>query len=326
MSNILNNISKKLLIIGRAGMDIYPEPPGVKTEDAENFSAHLGGSAANTCVALNQFGIKTDLVTCISDDSIGKFVKKKLEKFQIGIQHCRDVKNEFRTQLAVVETRIENCQSVLYRNNSCDLELSLDDINKINFDQYGAVMISGTALSAEPSRAAVMQAIEISNNKKIPIIIDIDYRPYNWESDQIKSEIYKKALVKIDIIIGNDLEFNIADNADKGLELANQLIKNKPSIIIYKKGELGSELITKEYNKNFGIFPVVPLKPTGAGDAFNGGFISSLLHGDTIDDAVIKGSACAAIVVTKVACSSAMPSEDELKDFMKNNKINEIGK
>jgi 5-dehydro-2-deoxygluconokinase len=187
-------------------------------------------------------------------------------------------------------------------------------------------MISGTALSAEPSRAAVMQAIEISNNKKIPIIIDIDYRPYNWESDQIKSEVYKKALVKIDIIIGNDLEFNIADNADKGLELANQLIKNKPSIIIYKKGELGSELITKEYNKNFGIFPVVPLKPTGAGDAFNGGFISSLLHGDTIDDAVIKGSACAAIVVTKVACSSAMPSEDELKDFMKNNKINEIGK
>ena len=83
-------------------------------------------------------------------------------------------------------------------------------------------MISGTALSAEPSRAAVMQAIEISNNKKIPIIIDIDYRPYNWESDQIKSEVYKKALVKIDIIIGNDLEFNIADNADKGLELANQ--------------------------------------------------------------------------------------------------------
>ena len=104
MSNILNNISKKLLIIGRAGMDIYPEPPGVKTEDAENFSAHLGGSAANTCVALNQFGIKTDLVTCISDDSIGKFVKKELEKFQIGIQHCRDPKtvNQFSIEIILV--------------------------------------------------------------------------------------------------------------------------------------------------------------------------------------------------------------------------------
>ena len=324
MSNILNNLNKKLLVIGRAGMDIYPEPPGTKTEDVESFSTHLGGSAANTCVALGQLGITTDLVTCISDDSIGKFVKLKLEKFKIGMQYCRDVKNQFQTQLAVVETRSKNCQSVLYRNNSCDLELSLEDINKIDFDKYGAVMITGTALSAEPSRASVMRAIEISNEKRIPVIIDIDYRPYNWESNQVKSDVYKKALEKIDIIIGNDLEFNIADNSENGLEFANQLIKKKSSIIIYKKGEYGSELITKDYKKSFGIFPVIPLKPTGAGDAFNGGFISSLLHGETIDAAIIKGSACAAIVVTKVACSSAMPSEDELKDFMKNNIIKEI--
>jgi hypothetical protein len=33
MSNILNNLNKKLLVIGRAGMDIYPEPPGTKTEN-----------------------------------------------------------------------------------------------------------------------------------------------------------------------------------------------------------------------------------------------------------------------------------------------------
>ena len=324
MSNILNNTNKKLLVIGRAGMDIYPEPPGTKTEDVESFSAHLGGSAANTCAALYKLGIKTDLVTCFSDDSIGRYVKKKLNTYEVGIHHCRDILNKFPTQLAVVETIFENCQSVLYRNNSCDLELSLEDINKIDFDQYGAVMISGAALSAEPSRTSVIRAIEISNEKKIPIIIDIDYRPYNWESDQVKSEVYKKALEKIDVIIGNDLEFNITDNSENGLEFANQLIRNKPSIIIYKKGEQGSELITKEYKKIFGIFPVTPLKPTGAGDAFNGGFISSLLNGGTFDDAVIKGSACAAIVVTKVACSSAMPSEDELKDFMKNNKIKEI--
>ena len=232
MSNILNNLNKKLLVIGRAGMDIYPEPPGTKTEDVESFSTHLGGSAANTCVALGQLGITTDLVTCISDDSIGKFVKLKLEKFKIGMQYCRDVKNQFQTQLAVVETRSKNCQSVLYRNNSCDLELSLEDINKIDFDQYGAVMITGTALSAEPSRASVMRAIEISNEKRIPVIIDIDYRPYNWESNQVKSDVYKKALEKIDIIIGNDLEFNIADNSENGLEFANQLIKKKSSIII----------------------------------------------------------------------------------------------
>ena len=81
MSNILSNINKKILVIGRAGMDVYPEPPGTKTEDVESFSTHLGGSAANTCVSLHRYGIQTDIVTCISNDSIGNYVKKKLSYF-----------------------------------------------------------------------------------------------------------------------------------------------------------------------------------------------------------------------------------------------------
>lgn len=56
------NKSKKILVIGRAGMDIYPEPPGTKISEVKNFSTHLGGSAANTCVALSQLGVKSDLL------------------------------------------------------------------------------------------------------------------------------------------------------------------------------------------------------------------------------------------------------------------------
>ena len=54
--------SKKILVIGRAGMDIYPEPPGTKITDVKDFSTHLGGSAANTCVALSKLGVKVIIV------------------------------------------------------------------------------------------------------------------------------------------------------------------------------------------------------------------------------------------------------------------------
>ena len=40
------DIGKKVLVIGRAGLDIYPEPAGTKIADVTTFSAHLGGSAA----------------------------------------------------------------------------------------------------------------------------------------------------------------------------------------------------------------------------------------------------------------------------------------
>ena len=308
--------SKKLLVIGRAGMDIYPEPPGTKISDVQEFSTHLGGSAANTCVALSKLGVSSDLVTCISDDAIGEYIFKKLEDFNVGSNLCRKVDKKFQTQVAVVETILKNNQSILYRNNSCDLQLDKEDIDKINFQDYSAVFISGTALSSNPSREAVFYGSEKASELNIPLIIDMDYRPYNWESDEIKSNIYKKIMKEMDIIIGNDLEFNIANNSTDGLQLAKDFINEKPSIIIYKMGEKGSQVFTKEKELNFGIFKVEAIKPTGAGDAFNGGFISSLFQEFSLEDSIKRGSANAAIVVTKVGCSSAMPDSNELEKFI----------
>jgi 5-dehydro-2-deoxygluconokinase len=308
--------SKKILVIGRAGMDIYPEPPGTKITDVTDFSTHLGGSAANTCVALSKLGVSSDLVTCISDDAIGEYILNKLKEFKVGSRFCRKVDKVFQTQLAVVETILKNNQSILYRNNSCDLQLNKDDIDQIDFQDYSAVFISGTALSSEPSREAVFYASQKASISNIPLIIDLDYRPYNWESDQMKSEIYQKIMSEMDIIIGNDLEFNIADNSSDGFHLTKNFIEKKPSIIIYKMGERGSKVFTKEKEFEFGIFKVDAIKPTGAGDAFNGGFMSSLYKGMSLDESVKRGSANAALVVTKVGCSSAMPDSEELENFI----------
>jgi 5-dehydro-2-deoxygluconokinase len=313
--------SKKILVIGRAGMDIYPEPPGTKITDVTDFSTHLGGSAANTCVALSKLGVSSDLVTCISDDAIGEYILNKLKEFKVGSRFCRKVDKVFQTQLAVVETILKNNQSILYRNNSCDLQLNKDDIDQIDFQDYSAVFISGTALSSEPSREAVFYASQKASKSNIPLIIDLDYRPYNWESDQMKSEIYQKIMSEMDIIIGNDLEFNIADNSSDGFHLTKNFIEKKPSIIIYKMGEKGSKVLTKEKEFEFGIFKVDAIKPTGAGDAFNGGFISSLYKGMSLDESVKRGSANAALVVTKVGCSSAMPDSEELENFINQQKM-----
>lgn len=310
---------KKVLVLGRAGIDIYPEPPGTKIADVNHFSSHLGGSAANTCVALKQHGVQSDLVTCVSDDAIGEYIINKLENYGIGTEHCKKIDKSFQTQIAVVETILKNNQSILYRNNSCDLQLTNEMIEKINYGEYSALFISGTALSSEPSRSSVFLASKRAIEANIPQIIDLDYRPYNWESDEMKSVIYKKIMNNVDIIIGNDLEFNIADNSSEGFNFAKDLIKNKPSIIIYKKGEKGSELITKDKISSYGVYSVDAIKPTGAGDAFNGGFISSIIKGFSLEQSLQFGSATAAIVVTRVGCSSAMPSHEEVKKFIKKN-------
>jgi hypothetical protein len=42
------------IVVGRAGMDLYPLPDGTDTEQAGQFAAEIGGSAGNIAVALSR--------------------------------------------------------------------------------------------------------------------------------------------------------------------------------------------------------------------------------------------------------------------------------
>ena len=84
LSYFQNKINEnRFLIIGRAGIDIYPEPPGTKTDRANNFVSHLGGSSANIAVALSKLGGKCHLLTCISDDALGRLAINHLNNFKV---------------------------------------------------------------------------------------------------------------------------------------------------------------------------------------------------------------------------------------------------
>ena len=166
--------------------------------------------------------------------------------------------------------------------------------------------------------------IDIAKAKdiKMPIVLDIDYRPYTWSSPEEASKMYMLASKNCDVLIGNDDEFGIlANNYNEGMQVAKKLSK-EVSIVIYKKGEKGSITFYDNNQINKGIFPVKALKPTGAGDAFMGSFIGGLLNNQNIEESVVYGSASAAIVVTKVGCAPAMPTRNEIENFMKLNKIN----
>ncbi len=69
---------------------------------------------------------------------------------------------------------------------------------------YDCLLITGTSLAAQPSRDAVLYALDVAKKNNIPVILDIDYRPYTWESRYIAKEIYNKAAEKCSGIIGND--------------------------------------------------------------------------------------------------------------------------
>ena len=313
---------KNFLILGRAGIDIFPDPPGTKTENAENFFPCLGGSAANIAVALVNLGNKASLLTTISDDALGSFAINQLNKFKVDTSHVYKIAGEYRLSFAVIESRVEDHQSIIYRNGAADLKLDSKNIELINFSNYGCLIVTGTSLAIEPSRTATINAINFAKIEKIPIVFDIDYRPYTWLSKEEAAKIYCEVANSCDIVVGNDVEFDImSGNKKNGLIFAKNLIKNNCLIVVYKMGEHGSITFTKNNSFKTGIFPVNALKPTGAGDAFMGAFINGIKLGKSVEESVMKGTASAAIVVTRVGCSVAMPNLEELEEFIESNSI-----
>ena len=320
---LISKIQKNnFLLIGRAGVDIYPDPPGTKTENTNKYVTHLGGSSANMGVQLTKYGGSCSLLTRVSNDALGKFALNQLDSYGVNRDLVKLEDNESRISFAIVESTVVDHQSIIYRHKASDLFLNKNDIDNSNLQNYECILITGTSLAAEPSRSAVLYALKLAKEKNIPVIMDIDYRPYTWESKDRAKEIYNLAGDFCSGIIGNDDEFAVlSGNYDDGLSFAKNL-SIKCDLVIYKMGEKGS--ITYANNKEIirGIFPVKPLKPTGAGDAFMGSLIGALLNNYDLQRAIEIGSAAAAIVVTKVGCAPAMPDLDEVLDFMKNNNIN----
>ena len=315
-SHPLSQHRNRFLVVGRAGLDLYADPPGTEIEQARAFTSALGGSAANIAVAISRQGGSTALLTSVSDDAVGRFTQTQLQSYGVDTRYITTVGGEARNSLAVVETRVENCQSVIYRNDAADFQVTKNDIDAVDLSRFTALIVTGTCLAREPSRSATLALLQKARTANLQLIIDIDYRPYSWISKAEAQQVCSEAASLCDIIVGNDEEFAVLADELNGLSLAENMAKPPGRVVVYKMGAKGSITFSDGQRFDTPIFPVTALKPTGAGDGFMGGFLSGLAEGEALPDAVRRGSATAAIVVTRVGCAPAMPTAADVQAFM----------
>ena len=101
------------LVVGRAGLDLYPQPPGSKTTSAELFASDVGGSGANIAIAMKRAGGNIGLISALSNDPVGLFVKNRLVNEGIEIDLMQTTHGNERTSLAIAEERPIDCEVVI---------------------------------------------------------------------------------------------------------------------------------------------------------------------------------------------------------------------
>jgi 5-dehydro-2-deoxygluconokinase len=317
MSGLIDGIKRgNFVVFGRAGMDMYADPQGTKAEHADTFRADLGGSSANICAGLCKLGMKSALVTSVSDDTVGRFCTNKLTHYGVDTKYIKVLGGEYRVSLAVYESVLEDFQLCIYRNNAVDFQVTDEDVDRVDYDAYGALITAGTVFAAEPSRGSTFKAFENAKTAGVPVIFDIDYRPYSWPSPEVAADVLSRAGEASDMIVGNDEEFGfMAGGIDKGLDMARRLA-SEGRFVIYKMVHEGAITLFEGEEVRTGIFPVTAVKPNGAGDSFISGLLAGIAEGRSIKESVLRGSACASIVVSQPGCAPAMPTTAELDAFL----------
>lgn len=316
MSALFEGIqANNFLVIGRAGIDFFTDP-GVAAEDADRVGVGLGGSSANIAAGICKLGGKASLVTCVSDDSVGSYCIGQLQKYGVGTQYVRAIGGEFRNSLAFYESRVKDHRNVIYRNGAADFQMSQQDVAAVDYGAFGALITAGTVFAAEPSRQATFNAFALAQAAGLPIIFDVDYRPYSWPSAEIAARVLSDAAAQCDMIVGNDEEFGFMAGApDRGLHKARELAKTTP-LVVYKMGEKGAITFFQGDEIHTGIYPVDALKPTGAGDSFMAGLVTAIAAETPLPTAILRGSACASITVSRPGCAPAMPDTQTLNTFL----------
>lgn len=318
MTALIDGIRKnRFVVFGRAGMDMFADPPGTKAAQAETFRADLGGSSANICVGLCKLGAQSALVTSVSNDCVGEFCTNRLRHYGVDTRYLKVLNGEHRVSLAVYESTMADFQLCIYRNNAVDFQVTAEDVDRVDYAAYGALITAGTVFAAEPSRGATFRAFENARRVGVPVIFDIDYRPYSWPSPEIAAEVLSRAGEQSDMIVGNDEEFGfMAGGLDKGLDKARALAERPGRIVIYKMGQAGAVTLANGQEIRTGIYPVTAVKPNGAGDSFIAGLLAGIAEGRSLHQAVLRGSACASIVVSQPGCAPAMPTTAQLDAFL----------
>lgn len=317
------NRALDVIVLGRIALDINPVDFGKSFAENTHFQKFVGGSAANTSVGLAKMGCKVGFIGCVSNDSLGDFAVGFLEQYGVDTSRVTRCKNGAMLGLAFSEILSDGRTNLMmYRDeNVADLQLTAADVDEAYIASAKCIIISGTALSASPSREAALKAILLAKKHNTRVIFDIDYRPQVWKNKDEISVYYTMAARESDLIMGSREEFDLTDSIvaseDSDEATAKRWFAQGVKILIIKHGGEGSYIFCRD-GKTYKVLPykVKLMKATGGGDAYSSAFVSALLKGKTIEECADRGTASASIAVSSNNCSEALPDEERLLAFI----------
>lgn len=286
---------KRVLTIGDAMLDVL-----VKVDSKINFDSDTraqittrgGGAAANTASWLARSAVEADFFGAVGSDASGRLLVDELEGF--GVNCHIQVIEGVPTGTVVVFVAGDG-ERTMFPDTGANSALRA--INLPDPDQFAAILLSGYSLFNPKVTTEVREMIRVIRSKGVPLALDPASVGIMNEfgAAQVRSE-----LENFEALLLNESEASFLSGQTDPTKALEYLLKLTP-IVAIKRGSAGAIAGSRLGERHES--PAVKcnvIDTTGAGDAFNAGFIATWVETGRIDAALEEAVSIAAQCVTTI--------------------------
>jgi len=294
-----------ILSIGNINLDYHIFVEKIPEEDEEVLSSKCilkcGGSASNFAVAIRRLGMKSRIIGCIGDDLIGKMLLEEFRKEDIDINFIRIIKGVYSGQVFILKIGNESKRMIAFRGANSYLDENIMDFKALN----NILLIHASSI---PSKR-IEKIFEEARNRNI-------ITSYDPGSSVIRcGEFNYNFIKKLNFLFLNRLEARLLVGCNELSKIAKLLEINKDLHIVLKCGEEGSYIINRKNILYSKAFKVKVIDVTGAGDAFNAGFLYSYLKDFGLKTSLRFGNAVAALKISRMGARE-LPNLNQVMKFI----------
>jgi sulfofructose kinase len=285
---------------------VVPEYPAFDTKVRfTEYEKSAGGQTASAMVALQRLGLKAAYAGRFGSDAEGRFGLSSLEYEGVNVDFAEMIDGA-NNQIAfiVIDARSgertiiwDRDERLSYRPDEAPLELAMRG-RVLHMDAH------------DPPACAVMARAARAAGTIVTADIDNIY------------EGLSELLPLIDVLITSaDFPHRMTGISDERAALVEMKARSGCAVVGVTLGARGA-LVYCEGSFIESLAFAVPggcRDTTGAGDAFHGGFIYGMLRGDNLETCMKLGNAVAALKCRTLGGRAALPTADELAEFISAN-------
>lgn len=304
----------EVFCMGHANLDIMVYS-ALRTRPGGDFlvkdlEVQPGGSAANTAVALARLGSRVSFIGRVGNDVLGDFIDRTLRREGVDVRLIQRDQAE-PTGTAVIFV-LRGGEKTMFAFVGANGNVTLDSKQYKRLRRANLFHLSGYSLVEKTSGDTALVLMRQAKKYRVKISIDLGLRP-----TQSKSQMMETAMRLADILIANEVEASLLSGEKDPFSAGHKLLLLGPAIVVIKLGKHGAALFTEKKMAYHKGYRVSVTDTTGAGDAFNAGFISASLQGFDFDESLAFANAVAAIKVMGKGAQASLPRTGEVVEFMK---------